>query len=59
MSTIQGCYASVMGFPLCHLFRQLVRTPGIEVRHPVQPCMEFTGHRCTFYPDILAPLAGE
>ena len=56
---IRGCYAGVMGFPLCHLYRHLSRNERIEMRHPVQPCIEFTGHRCTFYPQVLSAGDGE
>jgi septum formation protein len=59
VSHIQGCYAGVMGFPLCHLFRQLTRLGRIALRHPVQPCIEFTGHPCTFHPCVLSAGAEE
>ena len=43
---IQGCYASVMGLPLCHLMRALSRLElalSVDVPHV---CQDFTGHRC-------------
>jgi len=43
---IEGCYASVMGLPLCHLARalaQLGMTLPVDVP---QVCQGFTGHRC-------------
>ena len=43
---IQGCYASVMGLPLCHLMRALSRLGlalSVDVPHV---CQDFTGHRC-------------
>ena len=43
---IEGCYASVMGLPLCHLARALTQlglTLPVDVPHV---CQSFTGHRC-------------
>jgi len=59
VSWIHGCYASVMGFPLCHLFRHLSHHNRIEMRHPVAPCEEFTGYHCTFYQQALSGAGGE
>lgn len=50
---IQGCYASVMGLPLCHLMRALSRlglTLPVDVPHV---CQDFTGHRCLVADKIL------
>ena len=50
---IQGCYASVMGLPLCHLARALSR---LELTLPVdvpRVCQGFTGHRCSIAKGIL------
>ena len=50
---IQGCYASVMGLPLCHLGRALSRlglTLPVDVPHV---CQDFTGHRCLTAKGIL------
>jgi septum formation protein len=44
---IQGCYASVMGLPLCHLGRALERLGlalSVDVPHV---CQGFTGYRCS------------
>jgi len=51
---IEGCYASVMGFPLCHLYRALQRIDVEGVREPVRECLEFTGYPCNFYPTVLS-----
>lgn len=34
---LEGCYANVVGLPLCHLYRVL-RAWGFMVRHPLQVC---------------------
>ena len=50
---IQGCYASVMGLPFCHLRRALSRlglTLPVDVPHV---CQDFTGHRCLTAKGIL------
>jgi septum formation protein len=50
-----GCYAGVMGLPLCHLAHGL-REWGVEpaVDLPTA-CHAYTGHRCAIYQGILAP----
>lgn len=49
---IEGCYASVMGLPLCHLARGL-RHLGVEPRADVPAaCQDHTGRRCTAYQEI-------
>ncbi|TFH36676.1 MAG: septum formation protein Maf [Anaerolineales bacterium] len=48
-----GCFANVMGLPLCHVvraFRQLGYEPPEDVP---QRCIRFTGYDCTIYPTIL------
>jgi MAF protein len=50
---IEGCYASVMGLPLCHLARNL-RNWGIEPAADVPTaCRAHTGHRCVVYQEIM------
>ncbi len=54
---IQGCYASVMGLPLCHLGRALGRL-GLALPVDVpRVCQDFTGHRC-FVAEVTFSLAG-
>ena len=51
--SLQGCYANVMGLPLCHLVR-LLRQVGIEPVRPVaQACQASLAYACTVYPTIL------
>jgi len=49
----QGCYANVVGLPLCHLARCL-RTWKIEpLRHVPTACQAHTGRECKVYAGIL------
>lgn len=52
---IQGCYASVMGLPLCHLTRCLGHWGLRPVLDVPTACQAHTGHRCTVYGTILGP----
>jgi MAF protein len=48
-----GCFANVMGLPLCHLVRA-VRRMGIEPPNDVPvACQAYTGYTCPVYDDIL------
>jgi septum formation protein len=52
---LTGCYANVMGLPLCHLTAQLRR---LDVHPPVdvpQACQAATGYDCPVYCSILDP----
>lgn len=43
---VEGCYANVMGLPLCHLYRLLVDA-GVDIGvSPTAACETFTGRRC-------------
>jgi len=53
VAEIQGCYANVMGLPLCHLTRCL-HAWGVEPPRDVPvACQANTGHRCTVHTGIL------
>ena len=53
VADFHGCYANVVGLPLCHLARRL-RERGIEpVRGLPARCQAHTGQLCTAFPDIL------
>jgi septum formation protein len=53
VSEVRGCFANVMGLPLCHLARYL-REWGIEPPQNVPAvCQTHTGHRCAAYQSIL------
>jgi MAF protein len=50
---LHGCFANVMGLPLCHLVRTL-RERGIEPPRDVpRACIEFTGYDCPVFASIL------
>lgn len=54
VARIAGCYANVVGLPLCHLTRGL-RYWDIEPLYDVpEACQRHTGRRCAVYPAILA-----
>jgi septum formation protein len=56
---IDGCYASVMGLPLCHVYRALRRLGVSDVECPVAGCRVVTGYPCTYYTAALGePAAG-
>jgi septum formation protein len=48
VARIEGCYANVMGLPLCHLYRSL-RTAELALAEP--------DHACQTYLDIICPVA--
>ena len=50
---MDGCYANVMGLPLCHLTRTL-KALGMEPKSNVpEACRKFTNYDCTVYHQIL------
>jgi predicted house-cleaning NTP pyrophosphatase (Maf/HAM1 superfamily) len=53
VAALQGCYANVMGLPLCHLV-VLLRQAGIEPVQPIpQACQERLAYSCPVFPEIL------
>jgi MAF protein len=59
VAELQGCYANVMGLPLCHLIRCLrawdVVPPLCEISVPAA-CQDYTGQRCPVHGIILCDL---
>lgn len=52
-ASLRGCFANVMGLPLCHVVRTLRRL-GIEPPEDVpQACQTHTGYECPVYEGIL------
>jgi septum formation protein len=50
---LQGCYANVMGLPICHLTRLLERV-GVSARSQVwQSCQEDLDTPCSIYRQVL------
>ena len=55
VAALIGCYANVMGLPLCHLTRTL-RNLGIETQVDVpQACISANQIECSVFDEILAP----
>jgi MAF protein len=50
---IEGCYANVVGFPLCHVYRALRRLGVDAAGRPVAGCRAATGYACAYYPHVL------
>lgn len=54
VAALRGCYANVMGLPLCHLTR-LLRAWGIKPPGDVPTaCQTYTAHHCAIYESILS-----
>ena len=54
IACINGCYANVMGFPLCHLYR-LLHAWGVEVPiHPLACCPQTVCAGCAWAAGILS-----
>ncbi|WP_322800182.1 Maf family protein [Thermoflexus sp.] len=51
---VEGCYAAVVGLPLCHLARALRRWGWSPPEDLPTRCQSTLGHACSVYPDILA-----
>jgi MAF protein len=49
---LNGCYANVMGLPLCHLTRAL-RRAGLSLTGVPDACQQHTGYACPIYQVIL------
>ncbi|RLD05102.1 MAG: septum formation protein Maf [Chloroflexota bacterium] len=53
-----GCFANVMGLPLCHL-ALLMKEMGIETDHRVADrCQDSIDYQCPIYADVLAGTKG-
>jgi len=50
---LSGCYANVMGLPLCNLVNVLKRFDIILETEIPDSCQEFTGYKCPVYHEIL------
>jgi septum formation protein len=53
VENLQGCYANVMGLPLCHLTRRLNRLGIFSQVDVPQACQVALGYNCFVYPAIL------
>jgi len=52
VARVKGCYANVMGLPLCHLYRGL-RKMGLSIEPPIEACQVFTGEECQAFGEPL------
>lgn len=50
---LQGCYANVMGLPLCHVARELRRRGCKLVVDVPSACQAYTGYACHIYGQIV------
>jgi len=46
VAKVKGCYANVMGLPLCHLYTALKRVGVNPPDTPLEACIGFTGYNC-------------
>jgi MAF protein len=53
VEALAGCYASVMGLPLCHLARLLRRLEAPPRTDVAAECQAALGYGCPIYPSIL------
>ncbi len=51
---LKGCYANVMGLPLCHLVRTMGRLGHVPPVDVPAACRAETGYDCPVYPQILS-----
>jgi len=52
-AAVVGCYAAVVGLPLCHLARILRRWGWAPPADLPDRCQAALAHRCSVYPEIL------
>ncbi|MFN2198601.1 MAG: Maf family protein [Anaerolineales bacterium] len=58
VSALTGCYANVVGLPLCHLVRTLAQLErGLAADVP-QRCQQHLGYNCPVYRQVLAGASG-
>jgi MAF protein len=50
---IHGCYANVVGLPLCHLYLRLEKMGVFPAASPQRACEEYAGHQCVVASQIL------
>ena len=50
---IEGCYANVMGLPLCHVYRGLASLDELPPVHPLDCCPQAVTQGCPWAAEIL------
>jgi MAF protein len=53
VSVLQGCYAGVVGLPLCHLTRSLRRLGVVLTKDVAAACQIYTQYDCPIYQGVL------
>jgi predicted house-cleaning NTP pyrophosphatase (Maf/HAM1 superfamily) len=53
LDRLDGCYANVMGLPLCHLLRSMRDWGNPAPKEIPSECRQYTGYDCKVYPSIL------
>ena len=53
VESMQGCYASVMGLPLCHVTRLLAKMDRVPQENIPARCQSFLNYECPVFADIL------
>lgn len=59
VARIVGCYANVMGFPLCHVYCMLRQTHLAPAETPVAACNRFNWRHCEVADQILSQVCLE
>jgi septum formation protein len=54
VARIDGCFANVMGLPMCHLYRALRAWDFVPPVHPLRCCPLATTSGCCWSREILA-----
>jgi septum formation protein len=53
VTALEGCFANVMGLPLCHLAR-ILRRLGIQADRKIpQACQQELGYNCSFFHQVM------
>ncbi len=55
VARIDGCFANVMGLPMCHLYRALRKWRFLVPVHPLNSCPLATTSGCCWSREIVAP----
>ena len=53
VENMQGCFASVMGLPLCHVTRLLAQMDAAPRADVAANCQLFLNYECPVYTEIL------
>jgi MAF protein len=53
VESMQGCYASVMGLPLCHLERSMQKMGLTQLNDIPGDCQAYLGYTCPIFAEVL------